>query len=199
MSAHLCLRGIAIVLFATAPALAAGSTIHVDDDAPPGGDGVSWATAYRHLSDALATAPGAAEIRVAQGLYVPDRSDAHPGGTGDRAAAFALRHGVPVIGGYAGRGAADPDAHDPEVYVTILSGDLLGDDGPDFAHRADNAYSVVEVSDGPATLFVHSSIATVTATASAAGSISSYIRRNRVISAARTWRIGSTHVGGTDW
>jgi len=30
-----------------------GKIIYVDDDAPPGGDGRSWATAYRYLQDAL--------------------------------------------------------------------------------------------------------------------------------------------------
>ena len=35
----------------------AGSIIYVDDDAPPGGDGLSWATAHRFLRDALAAFP----------------------------------------------------------------------------------------------------------------------------------------------
>ena len=43
--------------------------IHVDDDAPPGGDGSSWTTAYTFLQDALAEAETTAEpveIRIAQ-------------------------------------------------------------------------------------------------------------------------------------
>jgi predicted outer membrane repeat protein len=119
------------VLVATPPA-PGGSARYVDDDAGPGGDGASWATAYRHLSDALAEAAGAGgavdEIRVGQGTYAPDRSAAVPGGTGDRDATFALVDGVAVRGGFAGVGAVDPDDRDPLAYETILSGDLAGDD-----------------------------------------------------------------------
>jgi hypothetical protein len=59
-----------------------GSVLYVDDDAPPAGDGLSWATAYRFLQDALADAAGGgvAEIRVAQGVYTPDKDEANPGG-----------------------------------------------------------------------------------------------------------------------
>ena len=55
----------------------AGVVIHVDDDAPLGGDGTSWGTAYRLLQDALAdaAASGGAEVRVAQGLYTPDQDE----------------------------------------------------------------------------------------------------------------------------
>jgi len=44
---------IALCLTAACACTAAGTIIHVDDDAPPGGDGRSWATAYRSLQDAL--------------------------------------------------------------------------------------------------------------------------------------------------
>ena len=42
-------------------------------------------------SDALAAAAPGTEIRIAAGLYRPDRTAAHPGGTGDRTSVFALR------------------------------------------------------------------------------------------------------------
>lgn len=66
---------------------------HVDDDAP-GGDGTSWAQAFRHLQDALLVGRIGDEIRVAAGSYRPDeRSDWPVGGTGDRAATFRIPQG----------------------------------------------------------------------------------------------------------
>ncbi len=54
----------------------AGSVRYVDDDAPPGGDGTSWDTAYRFVQDALAFAcdpkNGVTEVRVGQGTYLPN-------------------------------------------------------------------------------------------------------------------------------
>ncbi|MHC5002867.1 MAG: hypothetical protein ACYTJ0_07060 [Planctomycetota bacterium] len=125
--------------------------LHVDDNAPAGGTGSTWALALRHLQDALAL--GADEIRVAGGAYRPDRSAAAPDGTGDRTASFALLDGVRILGGYAGFGGPDPDERDVARYETILSGDLLGDDGPPgtFAGMEDNAYHVVDGSGAGAT------------------------------------------------
>ena len=105
-----------------------GKVIYVDDDAPTGGDGVSWTMAYRFLQDALGKAEAWDEIRVAQGIYKPDRSSAHPDGTGDRNASFCLLDGVAIRGGFAGVAMSDPDARDVVSYETILSGDLMGDD-----------------------------------------------------------------------
>ena len=45
----------------------AQTTIYVDADAPPGGDGTTWATAYDSLSDALAAAQPGDRIWVAAG------------------------------------------------------------------------------------------------------------------------------------
>ena len=61
-----------------------GGLLFVDDDAPPGGDGKSWETAYRFLADALFAAGKGqvGEIRVAQGVYKPDRDESNPDGTG---------------------------------------------------------------------------------------------------------------------
>ena len=42
-----------IVIVAACTANASGKIIYVDDDAPPGGDGRSWQTAYRYSQDAL--------------------------------------------------------------------------------------------------------------------------------------------------
>ena len=62
--------------------------LFVDDDAPPGGDGMSWDSAYRFLQDAFAYADNQGnftiEIRVAQGVYQPDRTQDNAKGSGDR-------------------------------------------------------------------------------------------------------------------
>ena len=138
---------------ATAAAAYGGGVLHVDDDAPPGGDGASWETPYRFLQDALVTAGkgGVDEIRVAQGLYRPDRDEANPDGTGDRDATFQLISGVALMGGYAGLGEPDPDERDIELYVTILSGDLLGNDEPNFVNYEENSYTVVTGSNTDST------------------------------------------------
>ena len=110
---------------------AVGETIYVDDDAAGANDGSSWADAYKYLQDALADANSAdkpVEIRVAQGIYRPDRNTAEPNGTGDRTATFQLINAVTLRGAYAGFAETDPNARDFERYETILSGDLAGND-----------------------------------------------------------------------
>ena len=115
--------------------------LYVDDDAPPGGSGASWAEAMRDLQNALVLAEGTglvSQVRVAQGLYSPDY------GSGHRKSSFSLVSGVQVLGGYAGTTEPDPDARDPAVYISTLSGDLLADDQPDFVNNEENSYAVVE-------------------------------------------------------
>jgi hypothetical protein len=118
--------GLVAALGLFAPLSGAG-IIYVDDDAPVGGNGQSWTTAFAFLQDALAVAQASDEIRVAGGVYYPDRDAAHPNGTGDRAATFALLSGVTVNGGYAGlTDPNDPDRRDLVLYASVLSGDLPG-------------------------------------------------------------------------
>ena len=140
------------------PATVAGKTIYVDDDATGANDGSSWADACKYLQDALADADSAdkpVEIRVAQGIYRPDRNTAEPNGTGDRTATFQLINAVTLRGAYVGFAETDPNARDVSLYETILSGDLNGDDvevvNPedllDEPSRSDNSYHVVTGSD----------------------------------------------------
>jgi len=100
--------------------------IYVDDDAAGANDGSSWADAFNYLQDALTAAWSGDEIHVAQGIYKPDQGAMVT--TGDRAATFELINGVAIKGGYAGIGTPDPDARRINLYDTILSGDLDGDD-----------------------------------------------------------------------
>jgi hypothetical protein len=93
----------------------------VDDSAPPGGTGNSWASPYDSLQTAIATTSSGDTIFVAQGTYKPST-------TGNPVESFVLNDDVIWQGGYAGFGAADPNARDIAAFVTILSGDLGGDD-----------------------------------------------------------------------
>lgn len=160
------------LIFALTSQATAGGILFVDDDAPAAGDGTSWETAYRFLQDALTDASGGgiSEIHVAQGTYKPDRDEINPTGTGDREATFHLLNGVAFMGGYAGVFAKDPDARDIEIFETILSGDLLGDDEPDFVNNDENSYHVTRGSDTDNTALLEGfSITAGNANASAAG------------------------------
>jgi hypothetical protein len=113
----------------------------VDHDAPQGGDGRTWATALDDLQHTLRLAAdrtlGVSEVRIAEGTYTPAGPD------GRRSATFEMISGVTLRGGYAGYGAPDPDERDPVMYVTVLSGDLNGDDLPDRVNLDENSYHVV--------------------------------------------------------
>ena len=145
--------GILVILMSSltpvpgALAVSGALIIYVDDDAPPAGDGLAWVTAFRFLQDASSFASdplnGVTEIRVAQGLYLPDRNELFPTGTGDRFTSFSLTDGILLVGGFAGLGQPDPDAQDVALYETILSGDLNGDDLPGFINIGDNSIHVV--------------------------------------------------------
>ncbi len=143
---------LSVCILAIVPAAAGAKTIYVDDDATGPNDGTSWASAYKCLQDALADAndaPKPVEVRVAQGIYKPDRGAKQT--NGNREATFQLINGVMLKGGYAGLGAPDPNERNVRAYETVLSGDLNGDD-VDVADprdllneptRADNSYHVV--------------------------------------------------------
>lgn len=128
---------------------ASAGIVYVDAGATGAENGSSWCDAYHHLQDAIFAAAsssgGVNEIRVAQGVYRPDGGAAQT--LGNRLATFSLIDGVALVGGYAGCGAADPDARDFVLYETILSGDLNGDDGPNFANIADNSIHIVTYSN----------------------------------------------------
>ena len=133
--------------FATV-SVASAAVIYVDDGATGANNGSSWQDAYLYLQDALAMSGPGDEIRVAQGVYRPDQS-AYLDGLieGDRDASFQLKKGVILRGGYAGFGGIDPDQRDSRVFVTILSGDLNGNDGPEFTNTGENSYHVVSGAD----------------------------------------------------
>jgi parallel beta-helix repeat protein len=143
------LRTISLILLTTFCPFAYGKIIYVDAEAPPANTGSSWANAYWCLQDALADAQSGDEIRVSQGIYKPDQQaiitarGSRVIGSGDRTATFKLKNGVTIKGGYAGFGEPGPNVRDIGIYETILSGDLNGDDGPNFTNNSENSYHLV--------------------------------------------------------
>ena len=130
--------------FVCAASVQAQTVWHVDDDASTNGDGLTWGTAYKYLQDALAASSDGDEIRIAGGIYKPDQDEGGIVTPGDRSETFQMVLGVPIYGGYAGLAdPGSPDERNIDGYVTILSGDLAGDDGPDFAGYDENSYRVV--------------------------------------------------------
>ena len=140
---------VATVLLSTAsPAsLAAGEIIYVDADAPTGANnGSSWQQAFSDLQDALDIAGTGDQIWVAEGTYLPTTEH---GGSGDRYRSYQLRNGVALYGGFApSMGNVAFEDRDWILHETILSGDLYGDDGPDFANNDENCYHVFYHPDG---------------------------------------------------
>jgi predicted outer membrane repeat protein len=146
--------------------VAPGKVIYVDDDATGSNDGSSWSNAFVRLQEALAVAVAGDEIWVGQGTYRPDvgtETDRPHGRTRSpqpvalASAAdapypsFPLLNGVALRGGFAGCGAEDPNARDVVRYETILSGDVKGNDNPEWApwyplsklFQSDNSLRVV--------------------------------------------------------
>ncbi|UCG59451.1 MAG: right-handed parallel beta-helix repeat-containing protein [Phycisphaerales bacterium] len=138
---------VSVFLMWIGPMAYGGHVIYVDCDAIGADDGVSWASAYNHLQDALAYANSlteSVEIRIAQGTYTPDQGVGIT--PGDQEATFQVVSGVKLKGGYAGFGEPDPDVRNAELYETVLSGDLEQNDTPDPDATEDNSCYVVKAS-----------------------------------------------------
>ena len=98
--------------------------IYVDDDASTPGNGLTWATAYKYLADALGD-PNLSyhdQIWIAEGIYTPDANSAVPAGSGNRSASFKLINGVGLYGGFPAAGTWSQ--REPNMYDAILTGDI---------------------------------------------------------------------------
>jgi hypothetical protein len=144
---HRTLSGILIVLGSLAFPTQAQTIWYVDDDAPPGGDGAAWSTAFDALQSALDVAVAGDEIHVAGGTYIPSERTSP---NDPRTATFCLPTRVALYGGYAGLADPnDPDARNFNLYTSVLNGDLSGNDDPNAPAdpydplRSENAYHVV--------------------------------------------------------
>lgn len=127
------------------------SRLYVDARAT-GGDGTSWARAFRDLGQALSAAAGSGgstrEIWVAGGIYRPSVRTIPEI---PRSATFNIPPGVGVYGGFAGTETALAERN-PAANRTVLSGDLLANDGSTVAwhdpSRLDNCSLVVTINGG---------------------------------------------------
>ncbi|WP_157603363.1 choice-of-anchor Q domain-containing protein [Spirosoma telluris] len=126
-------------------ALPCGTVVFVTQNGAGLQNGSNWANAFAGtaLQTAINTATTCgAQVWVAQGLYKPTT------GT-NRSISFVMKPGVAIYGGFRGtegqlgdRPTIIPIADQPSS--STLSGDLSGDDGPDFANNADNSYHVIK-------------------------------------------------------
>jgi len=92
----------------------------------PSGDdanaGTSWAAAFKTLQKALASVASGDQIWVAAGTYYPDEGG---GATNDdRGAAFVMRNGVEILGGFPATGSPGLAQRNWTANPTILSGDI---------------------------------------------------------------------------
>ncbi|MEK6644785.1 MAG: right-handed parallel beta-helix repeat-containing protein [Planctomycetota bacterium] len=137
---------ILVVYLVVLPAF--GAIRYVKAGASGATNGTNWTDAYTSLQQALVEAVANDEIWVAFGTYPPSA----PAG---RAGTFQLRNDIAIHGGFRGQSGDecvndattrppdnDPESADPMI-DSILSGDLNGNDGPNFANNGDNVYHVV--------------------------------------------------------
>lgn len=103
------INAVALILTTAICSAAQGQNVYyVDDDALPGGDGLSWGTAFNYLQDALATSLPGDTIKIAEGNYRPDLGNGQS--FGDNESSFLVPGGVSLLGGYAGALGMDPTA-----------------------------------------------------------------------------------------
>jgi hypothetical protein len=114
--------------------------VYVDIDATGNNDGSSWANAYTDIQDAINNTSLPTQIWVAEGTYLPTE------GTGNYSTFKIENTSVALYGGFNGTETA-LNQRDYKNNITILSGDLNGNDNANINHtessRADNAYHVV--------------------------------------------------------
>jgi hypothetical protein len=99
-------------------------------------DGSSWANAMNGENLQTAINLSCDEVWVAAGTYKPTS------GT-DRNISFVMKNNLAIYGGFPSTGNPGMAERDWVANVTILSGDLNGDDGPNFANNDENSYHVI--------------------------------------------------------
>lgn len=140
---HFVLVGFTLLVAGLGRTALGQNILHVDASRPAGGDGASWATAFSDLQSALDEVAYGGKIWIAAGTYRPSKltDSADP-----RSATFKFDHYPSVYGGFPpGGGDGTFGARYPDLYETVLTGDLLGNDTSTVATMADNAYHVCTV------------------------------------------------------
>ncbi len=110
--------------------VSSGSVVYVNAAASAGGDGLSWATAFRDLTSALQFNGCASEVWVAAGTYYPTAGSA-------RSASLHLSPGTAIYGGFAGTETTRAQRN-WNSNPTIISGDIGA-----FGDSSDNSFNVV--------------------------------------------------------
>lgn len=115
------------LLITTSTSIHSQTIFYVDDDTPctVACTGLTWATAFDNLQDALTAATPNSEIWVATGTYYPDEGIGQT--NNDRNAHFAMKNNVIIYGGFEGNENAltfDLADRDFVTNETILSGDI---------------------------------------------------------------------------
>jgi hypothetical protein len=103
-----------------APQSPTAGVIYVDADSAGPADGLTWSTAFTNVQDALTNGGPGDEIWVAEGVYTPTN-------TAGRTATFRLKDGMSLYGGFVATETLRSQ-RDWQVHVTVLSGDLDGND-----------------------------------------------------------------------
>ncbi|MCP4690960.1 MAG: hypothetical protein GY859_23105 [Desulfobacterales bacterium] len=111
----------------------ADEVVYVDADAAGENSGASWENAYTELQSALHVVASGQEIWISEGTYRPTARTEHDD---PRSAAFQMKNGVAIYGGFKGT-EENRDQRNWVKNVAILSGDI-GTEGDD----SDNSYHV---------------------------------------------------------
>lgn len=121
-------------------------TLFVNQAASGAGDGTSWGDAYISLALALEDVVSGDVVWVAEGTYSPEFEGDGGVPADGRDATFAMKSGVKLYGGFPAEASPDFGERDPELYVTVLTGDLKSDDvvsGDVVLSNDENSYNVV--------------------------------------------------------
>ena len=127
----------------------ANGPVYVDADAVGANNGASWTDAYVFLQDALdyTNNNGSTdfEIWVAEGVYYPDEDIGTEHTDNIQTETFLIEYdNVKLYGGFSG-GETELSQRDWETYLTILSGDIDGDDtNTDGNHIAESWTHIVD-------------------------------------------------------
>lgn len=119
---------------------------YVNASAAGSNNGLSWSNAFTNLQSALDVAVNGDEIWVARGTYKPSKDITGNGTPADaRTKTFLIKNGVKLYGGFVGTESALTE-RDIVSSPTVLSGDMYGNDGNNFANNGENVYHVMTAS-----------------------------------------------------
>jgi parallel beta-helix repeat protein len=138
-----------ITVVAVAGSLFGSTTIYVKWDASGANSGTNWTDAFTSFQSALNAAVSGDQIWVAKGTYKPSYD--YGLGGGSRNYHFRMIDGVAIYGGFAGT-ETQLNQRDWNTNVTILSGDLNGDD---VITGSGQTLSITNTSDNCYCVFYH--------------------------------------------